>query len=142
LLLLTTVPAWSDVDPGPLERHVKRIESGIHSLGRQSYTRHNSTGHTTEQYVVKAGSVTDYQYASDGTLQTEWTLRPNGSLTYEAFYGRRRTKERLLEDDRTVSYSSYYRNGRKWEAYLRNKQKGLRAYYVYDQSGHQLHNDI
>lgn len=140
--LLGLAAAMASIDTRPLERHIRRLEGQIHPLGSHSFVLHYPGGAVKERYTVTRDSWSDHLYAEDGTPIEEWTLHRKGQFVYEAWYARHKSKERLLEDDRTVSYTSFYRNGQKWEQYTENREKGETSYYVYDEDGHLLNTDI
>jgi len=120
------------VSPAGVEARIRQLEYRVRGQGRVSFT------YKYEKYVYKKGSGTYVRFDRSGVKLEEFAFKPGGILRYESWYAAGIPKERLLEDDRTISFNSFHKNGVKWEEYHYNKQKKLKAYFVYDKNGKQV----
>lgn len=134
-LLLARTSLAMGVDAGPLERHLRTLRSVIQRQYASSHVTRFADGKMRERFTVNNAGYTLEQYDTQGAKVLQWSRKKNGQIGYEAWYGPRLTKERMLEDDRTLSYTSFYRSGQKWEQYMFNKSKRIKAYYVYNRDG-------
>lgn len=138
LLVVLCVLAYaaSSLDPGPLERHIRVLKGGLYKRSSRSFVTRFPSGAVHEQFTVSSDG---YRYAlfdASGVKLVLWSQKSKMRILYESWYGANHPKERLLEDDRSVSYTSFYKSGQKWEQYIYNKQKRIKSYDVYDRSGH------
>lgn len=139
LCLLTCALAAHALDPAPLERHIRGLRAQVTRLSPKSFTTKYHDGKLHEQFTITPGGYAYATFDRNGVKLVEWS-RTQDRIAYESWYSPRQTKERLLDDGRTVSYTSYYKNGLKWEQYDFNKEKRLKSYSVYDKNGHLLEN--
>lgn len=135
LFLMARAATARTVDSRPLERHIRGLQAQVSKVAPQSFTHKYPDGKLREQFTITPGG---YAYASfdhSGVKMVEWS-RTNDRIAYESWYAPGQTKERLLEDGRTISYTSFRKNGQKWEQYDFNKDKKVKSYAVYDKDGH------
>lgn len=123
------------VDPGPLERHIRGLKAGIYALSGRSFTVRFGNGAIREQFTVTRRGYSYAAFDPTGVKLVQWSRKKTGQILYESWYTQNLPKERLLDDDRSISYTSFYKNGRKWEQYTYNKQKRMKSYDVYDKQG-------
>lgn len=139
LCLLACALAARAVDSAPLERHIRGIRAQVTKLSSKSFTTKYRDGKVHEQFTITPGGYAYAAFDRNGVKLVEWS-RANDRIAYESWYTPRQTKERLLEDSRTVSYTSFYKTGLKWEQYDYNKDKRLKSYSVYDKKGRLIEN--
>lgn len=137
LSLLTAIQlaAWSMLDTGPLERHLRALRAAIRRLSTRSFVTRYASGTIHEKFTVTLHGYSYAAFDASSVEIVEWSCNSRGDIQYESWYGASRAKERLQEDDRTVSYTSFYKSGQKWEQYTYNRQKRLKSYDVYDHDG-------
>lgn len=137
LCLLACVLAVHALDPAPLERHIRGLRAQVTKRSPRSFSTKHPNGNLHEQFTVTPSGFAYASFDRNGFKHVEWS-RSDERLAYESWYTPAQTKERLLDDGRTVSYTSFYKTGRKWEQYDYNKEKRLKSYSVYDKNGHLL----
>lgn len=121
-------------NPAPLERHIRNLRGQVRKLATKPFERRLSGERTERFQLTQAGYSYVLTDANKGKL-VAWSRTSDHQYSYESWYVFPRSKERLLEDDRSVSYTSFYKNGQKREQYTYNKQKKIKEYYVYDEQG-------
>lgn len=134
VLLLGSLSPALGVDPAPLERHIRRLRDGVRRLSPRSFER-RLPGGRVERFRTTPRGFTYTLTDSTGKKIVAWSRSGSHQTSYEGWYTWPKTKERLLEDDRTISYTSYRPDGQKWEQYSFNKHKKLKSYDVYDKNG-------
>jgi hypothetical protein len=138
MLALSLATSALAVDSGPLEYHLRNLKARIYRMSPRSFQTLYPDGAVHERFTVTSSGYSYALFDSDGTRIVSWTRKKSGQVTYESWYTARLPKERLLEDDRSISYTSFYKNGQKWEQYIYNKQKHVKSYDVYDKWGRLL----
>ena len=134
VLVLVGLAPVLGANPAPLERHIRDLRGQVRKLSPTSFERKISGKRVERFQITREG----YNYVLTDVNKNKlvaWSRTSDHQYGYEAWYAFPNSKERLLEDDRSISYTSFHKNGQKWEQYSFNKLKKLKEYYVYDEQG-------
>lgn len=135
LVVVTTglAPALG-ANPKPLEAHIRDLKAQVRRLAPKPFERKLRNG-ATERFQITADGYSYVLVDASGSKKVAWSRSSPTHFVYERWYAFPKSQERLMEDDRSISFTSWHKNGQKWEQYTFNKDKKLKSYDVYDEEG-------
>jgi hypothetical protein len=118
-----------------VEGRIHAIEAQVAAVPARTFVKRLPNGRLLEMHTYAAGGDTYVRYNAQDLKVLQWVRRPGGVLHYESWYSGQHVHERLDEEDRTVTFVSYYTSGRKWQEYRADRKTRSRSVHVYSPGG-------